>query len=258
LIEAARRAFRDRACYLGDPDRVSIPARLTQKDYARTLAHGIDPHRATPSLQLAGEIPITRDAAHTTHFSIVDGDRTAVSVTYTLENLYGSRVVVPGAGFVLNDEMNDFVWHPGTTDTKGKIGTAPNQVAPGKRMLSSMCPTVVLREGKLYLVTGSPGGRTIINTVLCMLVNVLDFDLDLRTAVDAPRFHHQWFPDRVRIEPQLVREHPGLVKELERMGHTVRVSDDEQGDAHSIRIDPTTGDLIGVADKREDGSAAGY
>jgi gamma-glutamyltranspeptidase/glutathione hydrolase len=258
LIEAARRAFRDRACYLGDPDRVTIPARLTQKDYARTLAHGIDPHRATPSGQLAGDIPITGEAAHTTHFSIIDSDRTAVSVTYTLENLYGSRVVVPGAGFVLNDEMNDFVWHPGVTDTKGNIGTLPNQVAPGKRMLSSMCPTVVLRDGKPYLITGSPGGRTIINTVLCMLVNVLDFDLDLRAAVDAPRFHHQWFPDRVRVEPQLARDHPDLVKALEAMGHTVRVSKDEQGDAHSIRIDPKTGELIGVADKREDGGAAGY
>ena len=205
LSEAAKRAFHDRACYLGDPDRVTIPAKLTQKDYARSLARGIDLHRATPSVQLAGDIPIAQEAAHTTHFSVIDRERTAVSLTYTLENMYGSRVVVPGAGFLLNDEMNDFGWYPGVTNTTGTIGTLPNQIAPGKRMLSSMCPTIVLKDGKPYLITGSPGGRTIINTVLCVLVNVLDFDMDPRTAVDAPRFHHQWFPDRIKVEPRLAR-----------------------------------------------------
>jgi gamma-glutamyltranspeptidase / glutathione hydrolase len=258
MSEAARRAFRDRACYQGDPDRVTIPAKLTQKDYARTLAQGIDLQRATPSTQLAGDIAIGREAGHTTHFSVIDRDRTAVSCTYTLENMYGSRVVVPSAGFLLNDEMNDFAWHPGITDTKGTIGTPPNQIAPGKRMLSSMCPTVVLEESKVYLITGSPGGRTIINTVLGMMVNVLDFGMDPRAAVDAARLHHQWFPDRVQAEPLFAREHPELLKQLEAMGHTVHVSKDEQGDAHSIFIDPKTGELTGVADKREDGSAAGY
>jgi gamma-glutamyltranspeptidase/glutathione hydrolase len=258
MSEAARRAFRDRACYLGDPDRVPIPAKLIQKDYAGTLAQGIDRHRPTPSLQLAGDIVIAREAAHTTHFSVIDRDRTAVSCTYTLEDMYGSCVVVAGAGFLLNDEMNDFAWHPGITNTKGHIGTPPNQIAPGKRMLSSMCPTVVLKDHKLYLITGSPGGRTIINTVLGMMVNVLDFGMDPRAAVDAPRLHHQWFPDRVQVEPLFAREHPELLKQLEAMGHTVHVSKDEQGDAHSIFIDPTTGELTGVADKREDGSAAGY
>jgi len=258
MAEAARRAFRDRACYLGDPDCVTVPARLTQKDYARTLAHGIDLHRATPSTQLAGEIPIAAEPAHTTHFSVIDRERTAVSVTYTLENQYGSRVVVRGAGFLLNDEMNDFAWHPGITDTTGTIGTLPNQIAPGKRMLSSMCPTIVLKDGKPYLITGSPGGRTIINTVLCMVVNVIDFGMDPRAAVNAPRFHHQWLPDRAKVEPSLSREHPSVLKQLEAMGHAVRVSKDEQGDAHSIWIDRKTGDLIGVADKRENGCAAGY
>jgi gamma-glutamyltranspeptidase / glutathione hydrolase len=258
LIEAAKRAYRDRAGYLGDPDRVTIPIKLTQKDYARSLARAIDLHQATPSLQLAGDIPIAHEAAHTTHLSVIDRDRTAVSLTYTLENLFGSRVVVAGAGFVLNDEMNDFAWHPGVTDTSGTIGTLPNQVAPGKRMLSSMCPTIVLKEGKPYLVTGSPGGRTIINTVLCVVVNVLDFGMDLRAAVDAPRFHHQWLPDRTKVEPQLVSQHPDLVTRLQAMGHTVRISSDTQGDAHSIFVDPRTGDLIGAADKRENGNAAGY
>jgi gamma-glutamyltranspeptidase/glutathione hydrolase len=258
MIEAAKRAFRDRACYLGDPDRVTIPDKLKQKDYARTLAQGIDVHRATPSSALAGDIHIAGEGAHTTHFSIVDADRMAVSMTYTLENMYGSRVVVHGAGFLLNDEMNDFAWHPGITDTHGTIGTPPNQIAPGKRMLSSMCPTVVLKDGKPYLVTGSPGGRTIINTVLCLVVNVLDFRMHPRAAVEAPRFHHQWFPDRVKVEPQFAREHPALLKQLEAMGHKVSVSKDEQGDAHSIWIDHQTGELTGVADKRENGSAAGY
>lgn len=258
MVEAARRAFRDRACYLGDPDRVTIPDKLTRKDYAQTLAQGIDPKHATPSRQLAGDIPIAKEPAHTTHFSVIDADRTAVSVTYTLENMYGSRIVVRGGGFLLNDEMNDFAWHPGITDTEGSIGTRPNQIEPGKRMLSSMCPTIVLKDGKPYLITGSPGGRTIINTVLCMLVNVLDFDMDPRTAVDAPRFHHQWFPDRIKVESRLAREYPALLKQLKAMGHVVRVSKDEQGDAHSIWIDRKTGDLIGVADKREDGCAAGY
>jgi gamma-glutamyltranspeptidase/glutathione hydrolase len=258
LIESAKRGFRDRARHLGDPASVTIPDKLTQKDYAHALARGIDRQRATPSAQLAGDISIAQEAAHTTHFSVIDRERRAVSCTYTLENMYGSRVVVPGAGFLLNDEMNDFAWHPGVTDTTGNIGTPPNQVAPGKRMLSSMCPTVVLKDGKPYLITGSPGGRTIINTVLCTVVNVLDFGMDLRAAVDAPRLHHQWLPDRARVEPQLVSQHPDLVTKLQAMGHTVRVASDTQGDAHSIFIDPRTGDLIGAADKREDGNAAGY
>ncbi len=258
LIEATKRAFRDRADYLGDPAGVTIPEKLTRKDHAHALARGIDRQRATPSAQLAGDISIAQEAAHTTHFSVIDRERTAVSCTYTLENMYGSRVVVPGAGFLLNDEMNDFAWHPGITDATGNIGTPPNQIAPGKRMLSSMCPTVVLKEGKPYLITGSPGGRTIINTVLCTVVNVLDFGMDLRAAIDAPRLHHQWLPDRTRVEPLFLSQHPDLVTKLQAMGHTVRVASDTQGDAHSIFVDPRTGELIGAADKREDGSAAGY
>ena len=257
IIEAMKRAYRDRACYLGDPDVVSIPAKLTRKDYARQLASAIDPRRATPSTQLAGEIRISAEPDHTTHLSVVDRDRTAVSLTYTLENEYGSRVVVPGGGFLLNDEMNDFAWLPGITDASGRIGTPPNQVAPHKRMLSSMCPTIVLRNGKPLLITGSPGGRTIINTVLGVVVNVVDFDLDVRAAVDAPRLHHQWLPDRVKVEPGLIRDHPQAIAGLRGMGHHI-VEEESQGDAHTIWINPATGDLVGAADKREDGSAAGY
>src|SRR4029077_5237486 len=135
-----------------------------------------------------------------THFSVIDKDGMAVANTYTLERSYGSRGMGRGAGFVLNDERMDFNWRPGVTDRKGGIGTAANEIAPGKRMLSSMTPTIVAEDGKVVLITGSPGSRTIINTVLCILVNVLDFDMDVRAAVDAPRLHHQWFPDQTLFE----------------------------------------------------------
>ena len=257
MIETMKRAYRDRAAYLGDPATTSIPAKLVEKPYAARLAGTIDPDRATPSLELAGGIRITVESEHTTHLSIVDRDRTAVSMTYTLESSYGSRVVVPGGGFLLNDEMNDFNWVPGLTNTAGRIGTPANDVAPGKRMLSSMCPTVVCRDGRPLLVTGSPGGRTIINTVLGMVINVVDYKMDVRQAVDAPRLHHQWLPDQVRVEPALATQHEGAIETLMGMGH--RFSQPRrQGDAHSIWIDPATGEIVAAADLRISGSAAGY
>jgi gamma-glutamyltranspeptidase/glutathione hydrolase len=181
----------------------------------------------------------------------------AVSLTYTLENSWGSRMVVEGAGFLLNDEMNDFGWLPGVTDTTGRIGTDANLVRPGKRMLSSMCPTIVAHDGRPVLVTGSPGGRTIINTVLCVVTNVIDDKMDLREAIDAPRLHHAWFPDSVRLEPEWAEHSPDLVADLRRRGHTIGTPA-RQGDAHSIWIDHDTGELVGVADKRIAGKAAGH
>lgn len=258
MIESMRRAFRDRAAYLGDPATNDIPAKLLRKDYARRLAGSIDPQRATPSVELAGNIRITRESEHTTHLSVIDRQRMAVSLTYTLESSWGSRVVVRGGGFLLNDEMNDFNWLPGVTNTKGRIGTPPNDVAPGKRMLSSMCPVVVRKQGQPLLVTGSPGGRTIINTVLCVVVNVVDFEMDIRTAIDAPRIHQGWFPDYVRFEPGLLRQHPEAIEQLRRMGHHFAPLGVPQGDAHSIWIDPATGRIVAVADFRRDGFAAGY
>jgi gamma-glutamyltranspeptidase/glutathione hydrolase len=254
MIEAMRRAYRDRARYLGDADFVEVPARLTDKEYARKLARGIDLHKATRSEDLAGDIPLMREGDHTTHFSVIDGDGMAVSNTYTLERSYGSRFVVRGAGFLLNNEMMDFNWFPGETDRQGRIGTAANQIAPGKRMLSSQTPTVVARDGKVVLVTGSPGSRTIINTVLCVIVNVIDFDMDVRSAVDAPRLHHAWFPDEARFEG--IGEHAAAVARLRAMGHAVRGT--RQGDAHSIFVDPKTGSYVGAADKRVNGKAAGF
>jgi gamma-glutamyltranspeptidase/glutathione hydrolase len=254
MIEAMRRAYYDRARYLGDGDFVKIPAQLTSKDYARTLAQTIDLHKATRSEDLAKDIPLAREGDSTTHFSVIDKDGMAVANTYTLERSYGSRVVVRGAGFLLNDEMMDFNWRPGFTDRQGAIGTEPNQIAPGKRMLSSQTPTIVARGGKVVLVTGSPGSRTIINTVLCVLVNVLDYEMDIRAAVDAPRLHHAWFPDVARFEG--MREDARTVERLRQMGHMVQGT--RQGDAHSIWVDPKSGHYWGAEDRRIHGKVASY
>jgi gamma-glutamyltranspeptidase/glutathione hydrolase len=255
MIEAMRRAYCDRARYLGDPAFVTIPAHLTSKEYARKLASYIDSNRATPSARLAPEITLAPEGSSTTHFSVMDKDGMAVANTYTLEQSYGSRVVVKGGGFLLNDEMLDFNRRPGYTDRKGAIGTAANLIAPGKRMLSSQTPTIVAKNGKVILVTGSPGSRTIPNTVLCVLVNVLDFDMDARQAVDAPRLHHQWFPDETRCEPD--QHLTAALAALRQMGHRI-VAAGKQGDAHSIRVDPASGRYLGAADRRLSGSVAAY
>ena len=255
MAEAARRAYCDRARYLGDPAFTKIPTHLTSKDYARQLAKLIDPQKATPSASLAKDIPLTVESDSTTHFSVIDEDGLAVANTYTLEHSYGSRIVVKGAGFLLNNEMTDFNWRPGVTTAKGDIGTEPNLIAPGKRMLSSQTPTIVAKNGKPLLITGSPGSRTIINTVLSIVVSVIDYEMPIQEAVDAPRFHHQWFPDELRLEARPTLK--DAAKRLEAMGHTVAFSK-TQGDAHSIWINPKTGGYVGAADKRLSGSVAGY
>jgi len=254
VAEAMRRGFAERAKYLGDPDFVKIPSHLTDKDHAKRLFADFDPMKATKSESLAGDIKLADGGPDTTHYGVVDKDGMAVSNTYTLENAFGCRVVVRGAGFILNNEMTDFNHAPGVTNKKGDIGTDANVIAPGKRMLSSMCPTILAKDGKAVLVTGSPGGRTIINTVLSIVVNVSDYGADLRTAVDAPRLHHQWFPDKITLE-----DRPGfeeLEKALKAKGHAV-AKVKGQGDGHSIGIDPKTGVRTGAADKRLDGSAKG-
>ncbi|MFL5339182.1 MAG: gamma-glutamyltransferase [Gemmataceae bacterium] len=254
MAETMRRAFANRARYLGDADFVKIPAKLTTKEYAAELVRGIDPNHATRSEDVAKDIPLAKESPDTTHFSVIDKDGMAVSNTYTLEHSYGSKIMVRGAGFLLNNEMSDFNWRPGVTDRGGGIGTPANVVAQGKRMLSSMTPTIVAKDGKPLLITGSPGSRTIINTVLCIVVNVVDFDMDIQGAVDAPRMHHAWFPDEIRLErgPQT----NGLPAKLTAMGH--KISGTKQGDGHSIWIDPKTGIYYGAADKRIDGKASGY
>jgi gamma-glutamyltranspeptidase/glutathione hydrolase len=254
LAEVMRRAYCDRARYLGDADFVKVPGYLTSKRYAKKLADSIRFDRATPSEELARNIPLRGEGDSTTHFSVIDADGMAVSNTYTLERSYGSRVVVRGAGFLLNNEMIDFNWFPGQTRRDGTIGTEPNQIVPGKRMLSSQTPTIVARGGKVVLVTGSPGSRTIINTVLNVLINVIDFGMDVRPAVDAPRLHHQWFPDELRFEG--TRAHAATVEKLRALGHKVVGS--RQGDAHSIWVDPRTGTCVGAADRRINGKASGF
>jgi gamma-glutamyltranspeptidase/glutathione hydrolase len=254
MTEAMRLAYADRARYLGDPAFAKIPDHLTKKKYGEELARKINPLKATPSEELNKDIEIAPEGESTTHFSIIDKDGMAVANTYTLEHSFGSRIVVKGAGFLLNNEMTDFNWRPGVTTKAGAIGTEPNTVAPGKRMLSSQTPTILAKDGKVCLVTGSPGGRTIINTILNVVVNVVDYDMPIQAAVDAPRTHHQWFPDELKFEG--TKAHPDTVKALQQMGH--RVSYARQGDAHSIWINPKTGGYIGAADKRLSGKAAGY
>lgn len=255
VAEAMRRAFLDRARYLGDPDFVEMPIdRLTSKSYAAELRRTIQSDRATVSTP--AQVAQGFESSETTHYSVVDASGMAVSVTYTLEFGYGLGAVVPGAGFLLNNEMGDFNALSGVTDTTGLIGTPANLARPGKRMLSSMTPTIIAKDGRLVAVVGSPGGRTIINTVLQVILNQVDFKMGIQDAVTAPRFHHQWLPDVLWVEQN------GLplstVSALEAMGYRVRMRG-EQGAAHSIRIDPLTGDRQGAADPRdEDAGAAGY
>jgi gamma-glutamyltranspeptidase/glutathione hydrolase len=248
-IEAMRRAFLDRARYLGDPDFVDMPLpRLTSKEYGRTLAASIRQERASSSIELGQDI-ISKsqppEADETTHFSVIDRNGMAVANTTTLEGGYGSHVVVKGAGFLLNNEMSDFNKKPGETNTTGDIGTPANLIDPGKRMLSSMTPTMVLKDGRPVLITGSPGDRTIINTVLTVVLGVVEYDLDGRRAVDTPRITHSWLPDRALVEPGVAED---VRATLRSMGHDVQVRE-AQGDAHTIWI-ARDGSVYGVNDKR--------
>ena len=252
--EAMRRAYLDRARYLGDPDFVDVPvAKLISKEYAKTIP-AIDPAKASSSVELGRDIVTTpgQEPDETTHFSVMDKDGMVVASTYTLEGGYGSSVVVSGAGFLLNNEMGDFNKKPGETNTRGDIGTAANLIDPGKRMLSSMTPTIVVKDGKVALVTGSPGGRTIINTVITVVLGVTEYGLTGREAVDLPRIHHQWLPDSLNIERDGVSE--AIAAKLKAMGHDVRFGG-TQGDAHTIWIAPD-GTPYGVNDKRSADSKA--
>lgn len=256
LIESMKRAYCDRARYLGDRDFLEIPAKLTSKEYAKQLAEGISLDKVTPSEKLAPEIELAGEGNSTTHFSVIDANGMAVANTYTLEYSYGSRVVVRGAGFILNNEMGDFNWKPGHTDQRGNIGTPANRIAPGKRMLSSQSPTIVTKDGKLRLLTGSPGGRTIINTVICMIVNLVDFEMSPTESMQAPRLHHQWLPDLVRFEGIHRPKYQETIEQLKEKGHKFSRLVRQQGSANSIWIDPESGKRTGVGDPRRDGFAA--
>jgi gamma-glutamyltranspeptidase / glutathione hydrolase len=256
MTEAMRRAYADRARYLGDPAfNPEMPiARLISKDHATDLRKGIALDRASRSSPESFTWPGESD--ETTHLSVVDAQRNAVSLTFTLEGGYGSMIVVPGAGFLLNNEMGDFNAGPGLTTAEGLIGTPPNLAAPRKRMLSSMTPTILAKDGQLVMVTGSPGGRTIINTVLDTILAVIDFGMNAQDAVDAPRLHHQWLPDRLNYERHGLS--PDTVTLLQALGHTLQPIG-SQGVAEVIIVNAKDKLLEGGCDRRAaDGAAVGY
>lgn len=253
LAETLKRAFLDRYRFLGDPDFVTVDvAAWTAKERGVELASTIDPSRATPSLELAGDLDgtLSREGEHTTHFSVVDAQGNAVSNTYTLEQSWGSKITAKGTGILMNDEMGDFNAKPGVSTTKGRIGTTPNLAAPNKRMVSSMCPVIVTKEGELILVAGSPGGRTIPSTVLRIVTAIIDHGLPADAALAATRVHHALFPDVLRVEETLADVE---IEALRARGHAIeRVA--KQGDAHLIVRE--RGVRIAIADSRIDGAAA--
>lgn len=255
LAETMQLAFRDRARYLGDPDAdpriYGAIARMISDERVEEQQSFVTPDRHSPAFPRDIEAGELVESPQTTHYSVIDAAGNAVAVTYTLEQSYGSRLIAPGLGFLLNNEMGDFNPWPGVTDETGLIGTPPNQIAPRKRMLSSMTPTIVLRDGRPWLIVGSPGGRTIINTVLQVLLNTIDFQMSLSDAVAAARFHHQWLPDRIQFEQRGLT--PRLARALTEMGHKVETSE-EQGRVMAILIDGPT--RTGVADLRAPTGAA--
>lgn len=256
ITESMRRAFADRARHIGDPAfNPQMPvARLISKEYAASLRQTIRLDRASPSSPSRFEW--NHESDETTHLSVVDAARGAVSLTYTLEAGYGSKIVAPGTGFLLNNEMGDFNAGPGLTTVEGLIGTDPNLAAPGKRMISSMTPTILTKDGQLFMVTGSPGGRTIINTVLLTILNVVDHGMNAQEAVDAARFHHQWLPDRIQFERHGIS--PDTLALLKAMGHSVAPVP-AQGVAEVIVVNSREGKLEGGVDRRApDGGAGGY
>ena len=269
VAEAYRRAFFDRATFLGDPDFVQVPvAQLTDKKYAALWRASIDPAHASESAKLERPSMAQLDqsaALHapyvgpekpdTTHYSVVDEAGAAVSVTTTLNDSFGSRTTLPGLGFLLNDEMDDFAAKPGAPNMFGLVQGEANAIAPGKRPLSSMTPTMVAKDGRLLLVLGSPGGPTITTTVANVLINTVDFGEDIQRAVNAPRFHHQWMPDELRVEGWQLS--PDTVDLLEKMGHKIKRTK-SWGDGECIAIDWTTGDRLGASDARNGGVAVGW
>jgi gamma-glutamyltranspeptidase/glutathione hydrolase len=256
MAEAMRRAYADRASYLGDSDFIKVPLKgLISKLYSQAIVKNIKLNKATPSVDIKAGNPQHYESPETTHFSIVDQFGNAVSNTYTLNFSYGSGIVVRGAGFLLNNEMDDFSAKPGATNAYGLMGGEANKIEPNKRMLSSMSPTIVKQTGKNFLITGSPGGSRIISTTLQVIMNVIDHKMNIQTAVNSPRIHHQWWPDEIRIEQGIS---PDTIKLLTNMGHKV-VQKSAMGGSQSILVDQESGILYGAADPRQSTSkAAGF
>jgi gamma-glutamyltranspeptidase/glutathione hydrolase len=270
--EAFQRAFFDRAEFLGDPDFSKIPvAQLIDKRYGSAWRETIAPRRATPGADLRrppvfsqldsyasshAQPTSVAEPDHTTHYSVVDSEGNAVSVTTTLNAAFGSRVTAEGLGFLLNDEMDDFSSKPGVPNMFGLLQSPANAIGPGKRPLSAMTPTIVLKNGKLFLVLGSPGGPTIITTVANILMGVVDYGLNIQQAVNAPRFHDQWMPDQIEVEATGIS--PDTIGILEHMGHKIKMARGYWGDAECIAVDEKTGELLGASDGRSGGKAVGF
>ncbi len=258
MAETMRRAFADRAEYMGDSDFVKVPVGgLIDKSYADKLRSSINTDRASTSAEVRAGKPAGYESDETTHFTVVDAEGNAVANTYTLNNSYGSAAVAKGTGMLLNDEMDDFAAKPGTPNMYGLIQGERNAVAPRKRPLSAMTPTIVLnKDGSFWFTVGSPGGPTIINTVLCVITNVIDFDMNIQQAIDAPRMHHQWLPDEVVGEP--LGFSSDTQRALASRGHTL-AKQKVLGDAEGIMIEAKTGIRLGATDpRRSDGAAVGY
>ncbi len=270
--EAFQRAFFDRAEFMGDPDFSKIPvAQLIDKRYAAAWRESIPLHKATP----AGEVKrpaifsqldqyadahpqpnVVQESGNTTHYSVVDPEGNAVSVTTTLNGSFGSFVTAEGLGFLLNNEMDDFAAKQGVPNMYGLIQGPANAVGANKRPLSAMTPTIVLKDGQLYLVLGSPGGPTIITTVANVLMGVVDYGMNIQESVNAPRFHNQWLPDLILLEKFGIS--PDTVRILESMGHKIKDDREFWGDAECIAIDPKTGERLGASDGRNNGKAVGF
>jgi gamma-glutamyltranspeptidase/glutathione hydrolase len=258
MTEAMRRAFADRAEFMGDADFVKVPvAGLIDKGYAAKLRSTINAERASTSVEIGAGKPTGYESDETTHFTVVDAEGNAVANTYTLNNSYGSAAVAKGTGIILNDEMDDFAAKPGTPNLYGLIQGERNAVAPRKRPLSAMTPTFVLRkDGSLWFTVGSPGGPTIINTALCVITNVVDYEMNIQQAIDFPRIHHQWLPDELVFEPYGLSG--DTQKALLALGHKL-AKPRYLGDAEGIMIEEKTGWRLGATDpRRSDGLAVGY
>ena len=263
IVEAMKYAYADRTYHLGDADFYPVPEeRLTSKQYAKTVFKRIESakDRAVPSAEIKSlDVAQVHESTETTHYSVYDSFGNAVSVTTTINSSFGSGIVVEGAGFLLNNEMDDFSGKPGVMNQFGLLGTEANSIQPEKRMLSSMTPTIILQNGKPYIIVGSPGGSVIITTVLQVILNCIDFDMNIREAIEAPRIHHQWMPDSLYYESGALTEY--VKTELTQMGYAL-VNDGSDlrilGIAEGILIDQKNKVIYGASDPRGGGMAAGY